>query len=96
VRKSIINGLKDQSPDALVAFSIRTPVPTVLSSVALESALSSLQADNINAISVVDECGSLVGLPTKQTIAEVNMIMSGTSQLALQIASRVAEIKCAE
>jgi Zn-dependent protease/CBS domain-containing protein len=74
IREDLIGALRKSPRDASVAEVMRVPAPTVMSEVSLDTALGAMRAANIPALSVVDSEGALVGLLTKENIAEMMLI----------------------
>jgi stage IV sporulation protein FB len=73
-RSDIIEALKEQDAAAPIAPFVRKEAPTVLPGASLDTALKQLHAGV--SVGVVDEDGSLLGLVTRQSIAEVMLIKS--------------------
>jgi Zn-dependent protease/CBS domain-containing protein len=74
VREDLIGALRDRAGDSPVADIMRAPVVTIRTSRALDQALGDLAASGAPAISVVDANDTLVGLLTRENIAEMMMI----------------------
>ena len=75
VREDLIAALRDRSRDAPVAECTRAPVPSVRVGQDLGEGLSAL-GGTMPAICVVDPDGYLVGLLTRENVAEMMMIKS--------------------
>ena len=73
-REAIIGALAAATREAPVADIAQAPVPTVRSDIDLDKGLAQLRASNAAAISVVDAEGALIGLLTRENIAEMMMI----------------------
>ena len=76
VREELIAALKGADREAPVANCMRSPAPTVRADAALDLALMDLRKTGAPAISVVDSEGVLIGLLTKENIAEMMLIKS--------------------
>jgi CBS domain-containing protein len=74
VRDDIIAALKDHERESAVADVMRAPIETLRASSPLEPALDRLYGQDATAISVIDPEGVLVGLLTRQNLAEIMMI----------------------
>lgn len=75
-REDILSALKSHSRDAAVATFMRVPLETVRRSAPLESLLPQLQGPDSTVMAVTDADGSLVGLLTRQNLAEMMVIKS--------------------
>jgi CBS domain-containing protein len=75
-RQDILAALKDHDREAAVAGLMRAPVETVRGTTPLEAALDRLYRQDSSALCVVDGDGVLVGLLTRQNVAEMIMIKS--------------------
>jgi stage IV sporulation protein FB len=73
-RGDIIRALKERGPDAKVADTMTSPVPTVGHRRCLDEAFRLLQEKQAPAVAVVDHSGRLVGLVTSETIGEMMML----------------------
>jgi Zn-dependent protease/CBS domain-containing protein len=76
VREDLIQALASRGRDDAVSDIMRVPVVSVRTAVPLPQALNDLAASRSPAISVVDADGVLVGLLTRENIAEMMMIKS--------------------
>jgi Zn-dependent protease len=74
VRQDILSGLKDHERSAPVAEIMRSPVETIPATGLLEPALDRLYGQQAQALCVADRDGRLVGLLTRQNLAEMMMI----------------------
>ena len=74
VRENLIACLKDKTRDAPLADCVQMPVPTVRLAQPLAEAMQQMRSSGSPAISVIDAEGSLVGLLTNETIAEMMLI----------------------
>ena len=74
VREDLIAALRTHPREAPVADCVRAPSPTVRTAQELAEGLTSLAAGGAPAISVVDVDGVLVGLLTRENVAEMMMI----------------------
>jgi stage IV sporulation protein FB len=73
-RDGVIRALKTQGPDARVADTMATGIPTVGNRSRLEDAFQTLQESSAPAVGVVDPAGRLVGLITPETVGEMLML----------------------
>ncbi len=73
-RGDIIRALKERGPDAKVADTMTSPVPTIGHRRRLDEAFRLLQEKSAPAVAVVDPAGRLVGLVTSETIGEMMML----------------------
>jgi Zn-dependent protease/CBS domain-containing protein len=73
-RGDIIRALKERGPDAKVADTMTSPVPTIGHRRRLDEAFRILQEKSAPAVAVVDPAGRLVGLVTSETIGEMMML----------------------
>jgi stage IV sporulation protein FB len=73
-RDGVIRALKTQGPDARVADTMATGIPTVGSRSRLEDAFQTLRETSAPAVGVVDPAGRLVGLITPETVGEMLML----------------------
>jgi Zn-dependent protease/CBS domain-containing protein len=76
LRKDILAALKDHDREAPVAGFMRAPVETLRATTPLEAALDRFGQLETSALCVVDADGVLVGLLTRQNLAEMMMIRS--------------------
>jgi CBS domain-containing protein len=72
-REDILSALKDHDRTAEIASFMRAPIESVRSAMAIEAALERLQTPSA-ALCVTDPDGKLVGLLTRQNIADMMMI----------------------
>ena len=75
-RQDILAALKDHDREAAVADFMRAPIETARAATPLEAALDRLYGQEASALCVVDGDGVLVGLLTRQNVAEMIMIKS--------------------
>ncbi len=75
-REDILAALKDRDREAAVADFMRAPIETVRGATPLEAALERVYRQDSSALCVVDGDGVLVGLLTRQNVAEMIMIKS--------------------
>lgn len=73
-RSDIIRALRERGPDAKVADTMTSPVPTLSYRHCLDEALRILQEKAAPAVAIVDPEGRLVGLVTSETIGEMMML----------------------
>ena len=73
-RSDIIRALKERGPDAKVADTMTSPIPTVGHRRCLDEALRILQEKSAPAVAVIDAAGRLVGLVTSETIGEMMLL----------------------
>ena len=73
-RADLIRAIKTIGPDASVADAMGAEMPTVSHRATLEQAFKLLQQKQAPAVGVVDAAGTLVGLVTGETIAEMMML----------------------
>jgi Zn-dependent protease/predicted transcriptional regulator len=74
VREDILSALKDHDHEAPITDFMRTPVETVGSAIPLEAVLERLHGRQAVALAVIDSEGVLVGLLTRQNLAEMMII----------------------
>jgi Zn-dependent protease len=74
LRRDILSGLKDRDRMSPIAEIMRSPVEAVPAASLLEPALDRLYGQEPQALSVIDRDGRLVGLLTRQNLAELMMI----------------------
>jgi Zn-dependent protease/CBS domain-containing protein len=74
VREDIISALKSHDREAAITAFMRAPVETVRSTIPLEAVLDRLQGPQAVALAVTDSEGVLVGLLTRQNLAEMMII----------------------
>jgi Zn-dependent protease/predicted transcriptional regulator len=74
VREDILSALKDHDRSSPVTGFMRTPVETLRSTAPLEAVLDRLQGPQASTLAVIDAEGSLVGLLTRQNLAEMMII----------------------
>ncbi|HEY8031890.1 MAG TPA: site-2 protease family protein [Methylocella sp.] len=74
VREDIISALKSHDREAAITAFMRAPVETVRSTIPLEVVLDRLQGPQAVALAVTDSEGVLVGLLTRQNLAEMMII----------------------
>ena len=72
-REDILSALKDHDRTAEIASFMRAPIDSVRSAMAVQAALERLQTPSA-ALCVTDPDGKLVGLLTRQNIADMMMI----------------------
>ncbi len=75
-RRDILAALKDHDREAAVADFMRAPVETLRAATPLEAAIDRFTQQDVSALCVVDRDGVLVGLLTRQNLAEMMMIKS--------------------
>jgi len=73
-REDLLSALKNHDREAPIAAFIRAPVETVRRNTPLVSVLERLQRPQAAALAVVDSDGILVGLLTRQNLAEMRII----------------------
>jgi Zn-dependent protease len=76
MRQDILAALKDHDREAAVAGFMRAPIETLRGTTPLESALDRFYQQDASGLCVVDRDGVLVGLLTRQNLAEMMMIKS--------------------
>ncbi len=76
VRDDILSALKDHGREAAITTFMRAPVETVRSVTPLEAVLDRLLAPQATALAVTDPDGVLLGLLTRQNLAEIMAIKS--------------------
>jgi Zn-dependent protease/CBS domain-containing protein len=79
-RNDMIKALKAQGPDARVADTMITEVPTITGRGRLDEAFRLLQEKGAPAVGVTDAAGRLVGLVTAETIGEMLMVREALPQ----------------
>ena len=79
VREDILSALKDHDREAAITAFMRAPIETVRSATPLEAVLDRLHGPQPVALAVTDSEGILVGLLTRQNLAEMM-----TARLALR------------
>ena len=84
VREDLIVALANRSRDDAVSEVMRVPVASVRIGLPLPEALTQLAASRVPAISVVDIDGTLVGLLTRENIAEMMMIKAAQPDWVFQ------------
>jgi CBS domain-containing protein len=75
-RQDILAALKDHDREAAVADFLRAPIETARAATPLEAALDRVYRQDSSALCVVDGDGALIGLLTRQNVAEMIMIKS--------------------
>ena len=90
MRDDILAALKDHDGNAAIADFMRAPVETVRATTPLESVIDSIYQQGGAGQCVVDRDGALVGVLTRQNIAELMMIKSLRPDWRFDRASRVA------
>ncbi len=91
MREDILAALKDHDGNAAIAEFMRAPIETVRANSPLESAIDRLYQQDGAGQCVVDRDGALVGLLTRQNLAELMMIKSLRPDWRFNRASRVAD-----
>ncbi len=76
VRQDILAALKDHDREAAVADFMRAPIETLRGTTPLEAAIDRFTQQDVSGLCVVDRDGVLVGLLTRQNLAEMMMIKS--------------------
>ncbi len=76
MRQDILAALKDHDREAPIADFMRAPIETLRGTTPLEAALDRIYQQKSSALCVVDRDGVLVGLLTRQNLAEMLMIKS--------------------
>ena len=84
VREDLIVALANRSRDDAVSEVMRVPVASVRIGLPLPEALTQLAASRVPAISVVDVDGILVGLLTRENVAEMMMIKAAQPDWVFQ------------
>jgi CBS domain-containing protein/fumarate reductase subunit D len=74
VREDILSVLKDHGRETVIATFMRSPVETVRSSTPLDTVLDGLLSQQAGAMAVTNVDGVLVGMLTRQNLAEMVMI----------------------
>ena len=74
MREDILAALKDHEKEGAITEAMRAPIETLRAGGALEPALDKLYGEAAQGICVTDADGSLVGLLTRQNLAEMMMI----------------------
>ena len=75
-RQDILAALRDHDREAAVAGFMRAPIETLRGTTPLEAALDRFYQQDTSGLCVVDRDGVLVGLLTRQNLAEMMMIRS--------------------
>ena len=75
-RADLIRALKELGPDARVADSMSSPLPTVGHRQCLDEAFKLLQEKQSPAVGVTDGFGKLTGLITAETVGEIMMVQN--------------------
>jgi stage IV sporulation protein FB len=73
-RNQLIKALKEHGPEAAVATTMTSPIPTVGHRSCLDEAFRVLQEQSAPAVGVIDAEGRLKGLITAETIGEMLMV----------------------
>jgi Zn-dependent protease/CBS domain-containing protein len=76
LRQDILEALKKRDRDAAIADFMRAPVETIRASAPLEEAVDRFARRDLSGLCVVDGDGVLIGLLTRQNLAELVMIRS--------------------
>jgi CBS domain-containing protein len=76
MRRDILAALKDHDREAAVADFMRAPIETLRATTPLEAAIDRFYQQDVAGLCVVDRDGVLVGLLTRQNLAEMMMIKS--------------------
>ncbi len=76
MRQDILAALKDHDGEAAVAGFMRAPIETLRGTTPLETAIDRFFQQEVSGLCVVDRDGVLVGLITRQNLAELMMIKS--------------------
>ena len=76
MRRDILAALKDHDREEAVADFMRAPIETLRGTTPLEAAIDRFYQEDVSGICVVDRDGVLVGLLTRQNLAEMMMIKS--------------------
>ena len=76
MRRDILAALKDHDREAAVADFMRAPIETLRATTPLEAAVDRFAQQDVAGLCVVDRDGVLVGLLTRQNLAEMMMIKS--------------------
>ena len=74
VREDLLSALKDHDPKASITTFMRAPVETVRRTAPLEAVLDRLHGPQATALAVTDPEGVLIGLLTRQNLAEMMII----------------------
>ena len=75
-RADLIRAIKTLGPDASVADAMSAELPVVSHRATLEQAFKRLQEKPVPAVGVIDGAGTLIGLVTNETIAEMMMLQN--------------------
>ena len=73
-RDHLIRGLSRKGPDAAVSEAMTASMPTISPTLGFQDALDRLRASGLPALPVVDEQGSLVGLLSRDNIADLLLV----------------------
>ena len=73
-RDNLIRGLSRKGPDAAVSEAMTASMPTISPTLGFQDALDRLRASGLPALPVVDEQGSLVGLLSRDNIADLLLV----------------------
>ena len=76
MREGIVSALKDHDREAAITTFMRAPIETVRSATPLKAVLDRLHGPRAAALAVTDPDGILVGLLTRQNLAEMMIIKS--------------------
>jgi Zn-dependent protease/CBS domain-containing protein len=76
VREDMLSALKDHDREASIATFMRAPIETVRSATPLKAVLDRLHGPQAGVLAVTDPNGVLVGLLTRQNLAEMMIIKS--------------------
>lgn len=76
VRENLITALRDRGRDSPVSDIMTVPVETVRADAMLDAAMQQMRVSGLPAIGVTDADGVLIGLLTKENIAEMMLIKS--------------------
>ena len=74
VREDLLSALKDHDRKASITTFLRAPVETVRRTAPLEAVLDRLHGPQATALAVTDLEGVLIGLLTRQNLAEMMII----------------------
>jgi Zn-dependent protease/CBS domain-containing protein len=79
-RGDLIRAIKSHGPEARVSDAMATELPTIGYRATLEQAFKLLQQNSSPAVGVINAGGTLVGLVTSETIAELMMLQEALPQ----------------
>jgi len=81
-RDNLIRGLAQLGPQAVVADAMTAHAPTVSPTLPFAEALERLRASGLPALAVVDAAGTLIGLLTRENIADLILVRRSEAMAA--------------